>query len=51
MGQVAVQMYLTPKPGGKVSFVVTNMQLASSDMVEERRRAWREMLTSLAAIE
>ena len=49
--QSTVQMYLTPKPGGKVSFVVTNMQLASSDMVEERRRAWREMLTSLAAIE
>ena len=49
--RTTVQMYLTPKPGGKVSVVVTNMQLASSDMVEERRQAWRELLGSLAAIE
>jgi hypothetical protein len=49
-GETTVQMYLTPKPG-KVSVVVTNMQLASSEMVEQRRAAWREMLASLAATE
>ena len=49
-GQTTVQMYLTPKPGGKVSVVVTNMGLASSEMVEQRRTAWREMLASLAAL-
>jgi hypothetical protein len=48
--QTTVQMYLTPKPGGKVSVVVTNMQLASSKMVEQRRIAWRAFLASLAAI-
>lgn len=48
-GQTTVQMYLTPKPVGKVSVVVTNMRLASSEMVEQRRAAWRSLLASLAA--
>lgn len=49
-GQTTVQMYLTPKSTGKISVVVTNMQLASAEMVEERRVAWREFLASLAAL-
>lgn len=47
-GNTTVQFYLVPKPGSKVSVVVTNMKLASREMVEQRRLAWREMLNSLA---
>jgi hypothetical protein len=32
-----------------VSITVTNMKLRDAGMVEERRRAWREFLGSLAA--
>lgn len=48
-GDTTVQFYLVPK-AGKVSVVVTNMKLASPDMVEQRRVLWREMLDSLASI-
>ena len=40
---------MVPK-AGKVSVVVTNMKLADSAMVEGRRGAWREMLSSLATL-
>jgi hypothetical protein len=49
-GKTTVQFYLIPKAPGKTSVVVTNMKLASGEMVEERRRAWRDMLKSLVAI-
>jgi hypothetical protein len=42
-----VQFYLLPRPGGKVSVVVTNAKLASAAMVEERRALWRAALASL----
>jgi hypothetical protein len=45
-----VQFYLVPKAGNKLSVVVTNMKLASGEMVEQRRAAWREALDSLAEI-
>ena len=48
-GDTTVQFYLTPKPGSKVSVVVTNMNLANSAMVEERRAVWRGFLNALAA--
>ena len=48
-GNTTVQFYMVPKPGNKMSVVVTNMKLAGSDAVEERRVVWRELLTSLAA--
>jgi hypothetical protein len=48
-GPTTVQVYLTPKPGNKVSVVVTNMKLADVGMVEDRRAAWRALLDSLAA--
>jgi hypothetical protein len=48
-GDTTVQFYLVPKPGPKVSVVVTNAKLASGEMVEERRAFWREVLNSLAA--
>ena len=47
-GDSAVQFYLVPKDGNKLSVVVTNMRLASAGMVEQRRAVWREMLNSLA---
>jgi hypothetical protein len=43
-----VQIYLMPKTGGKVSIVATNLQLADSAAVEERREQWRDALRSLA---
>ena len=48
-GDTTVQFYMVPKPGNKVSVVVTNMKLAGADLVEQRRGVWREMLNSLAA--
>jgi hypothetical protein len=47
-GKTTVQFYLIPKAPGKTSVVVTNMKLASGEMVEQRRTAWRDMLKSLA---
>ena len=49
-GDTTVQFYLAPKAGNKLSIVVTNMKLASAEMVEQRRAVWREMLNSLAEI-
>lgn len=49
-GDTTVQFYLVPKPGNKVSVTVTNMNLANSGAVEERRAVWREMLHSLAGV-
>jgi len=37
-----------PKPGGKVSLVVTNSKLAGASMVEERRALWRTAVNALA---
>ena len=47
-GETTVQCYLYPKPGGKVSLVVTNMYLPGSDSVEERRTKWKAVLNALA---
>jgi len=44
-----VQLYLLPKPGGKVSVVATNAKLEGPAMVEERRAQWRALLNALAA--
>ena len=48
-GQTTVQLHLYPKPGNKVSLVVTNTKLQTSGLVEERRRAWREALNTIAS--
>jgi hypothetical protein len=45
-----VQFYLVPKPGDKVSVTVTNMNLSGSEMVEQRRAVWRQLLNSLAGV-
>jgi hypothetical protein len=47
-GNTTVQLYLLPKPGGKVSVVATNSKLAEITMVEERRALWRAALDALA---
>jgi hypothetical protein len=47
-GESTVQFYLTPKPDGKVSVVVSNMKLPSADAVEERRTKWRAVLAAMA---
>jgi len=44
-----VQLYLLPKPGGKVSFVATNTKLSGAAAVEQRRTQWRAALNALAA--
>ena len=45
-----VQLYLLPKPGGKVSVVVANTKLPGAAMVEERRKQWRIALGAVAAL-
>lgn len=47
-GDTVVQMYMVPKPGGKVSLVASNSKLANSGMVETRRALWRATLDALA---
>ena len=47
-GRTTVQLYLTPKPGGKLALVATNSKLADPAMVEERRAMWRTALSALA---
>jgi hypothetical protein len=47
-GDTIVQLYLVPKAGDKVSFVVTNSKLAGSAMVESRRALWRGTIDALA---
>ena len=49
-GNTVVQFYLTPKPGGKVSLVVTNSKLADGAMVEARRAQWRAAVGAVAAL-
>ena len=49
-GGTTVQMYLLPKPGGKVSIVATNSKLSDATMVEERRALWRTALDALAQV-
>jgi len=49
-GDTVVQLYLLPKPGPKVSLVVTNSKLSASTMVEERRALWRTALKALAQL-
>lgn len=43
-----VQFYLVPKPGGKVSIVVTHSHLAGTAAVEQRRQQWRTALGAIA---
>jgi hypothetical protein len=43
-----VQMNVLPKPGDKVSVVVTNSKLADAGMVETRRTMWRAALDALS---
>ena len=45
-----VQLYLMPKPGGKMSLVATNSKLADAAMVEKRRAQWRTALDAIAGI-
>ena len=47
-GKTTVQLYLTPKPGGKVTFVATQMKLADAGAVETSRAQWREAVNALA---
>ena len=47
-GETTVQCYLYPKPGDKVSIVVTNMNLAGAEVVEQRRTMWKAVLHALA---
>lgn len=47
-GSTTVQLYMTPKPGGRLSLVATNSKLAGPAMVEERRAMWRTALSALA---
>jgi hypothetical protein len=49
-GETSVQLYIAPKPGGKVSVVATNGKLADPAMVEARRAIWRKALDSLAGM-
>jgi hypothetical protein len=49
-GETSVQIYIAPKPGGKVSVVATNGKLADPAMVEARRAMWRKALEGLAAM-
>jgi hypothetical protein len=46
--ETIVQFYTTPKPGGKVSVVVSNLKLPSAAHVEARRAQWRAALDALA---
>jgi hypothetical protein len=46
---MTVQLQLLPKPGGKVSVVVTTVKLPTAAMVDERRAQWRAALNALAA--
>ena len=48
-GGHTVQFYMVPKPGGKTSVTVTQMNLANAAAVERQRSIWRELLESLAA--
>jgi len=45
-----VQLYVLPKPGGKVSVVVVNTKLPGAAIVEERREQWRIALRAVAAL-
>ena len=47
-GKTTVQLYLTPKPGGKVTFVATHMKLADAEAVETSRAQWRAVGNALA---
>ncbi len=47
-GETTVQCNLYPKPGGKVSMVVTNMNLTSPDSVAKRRALWKTVLSAMA---
>ena len=45
-----MQLYLLPRPGGKLSLVVANTKLPGAAMVEERRKQWRMALGAVAAL-
>ena len=47
-GNTTVQLYMTPKPGGKVTFVATHMRLADAAAVETSRAQWRAAVNALA---
>ena len=42
-----VQLNLLPKPGGKLTIVITNLKLADGAMVEQRRALWRTALDAM----
>ena len=48
-GGTTVQLHVWPKPGDKVSLVVTNAKLRTADLVEERRAMWRVALNAIAS--
>ena len=48
-GDTTVQLHVWPRPGGKVSLVVTNEKLRAAEMVEERRGMWRVALNAIAS--
>jgi hypothetical protein len=45
----AVQFYLEPRPGGKVSLVVQHTKLANAAAVAERRAQWKAAVAALAS--
>lgn len=49
-GDTTVQFYLLPRPGGKLSLVVSNSGLPTAAMVDERRAQWRTTLDALARL-
>ena len=49
-GSTTVQFYFVPKPGGKVSVVVTNSALTNATTVEDRRGQWRSALNGLSQL-
>lgn len=47
-GDTIVQLYLLPKPGGKLTIVISNNKLADGAMVEQRRVLLRTALDAMA---
>jgi hypothetical protein len=43
-----VEIYLTPKTGGKSTIVAVSKKLSNASMVDERRGQWKMVLTALA---
>ena len=47
-GDTTVQLNLLPKPGGKLTIVITHGKLTDGAMVEQRRALWRTALDAIA---